>query len=199
MTVEYVSCVMCRCISRLLLTMCIMTSGMAGVLLKIWHYKVHYYDPVLSGQTFTNNSKSVGNANLFSLERFPLYSIHVSGYIVLCVIEIFSTILYTAVSNFFVCGEVNRVDVIPSILRKLEPYLDWFRTQTSLRLFATSLLIVYEGDNSGRPSTPVDIRLVDFAHTYETCSTDEGETDNNTLYGLENFVQCLSVILKNHI
>lgn len=100
------------------------------------------------------------------------------------------------------CGEVNRVDIIPSILRKLEPFIDWFRTQTSLRLFATSLLIVYEGDTSNQsvgPSQPVDIRLVDFAHTYETGSTDEGETDNNTLYGLENFTQCLSVILKNHI
>jgi hypothetical protein len=98
-----------------------------------------------------------------------------------------------------VCGEVNRVDVIPAILGKLQLFLGWFRTQTSLRLFATSLLLVYEGapaNHPDKPAPPVDIRLVDFAHTYESVSS-EGETDNNTLYGLENFEQCLSFILKN--
>ena len=104
----------------------------------------------------------------------------------------------SAVTNFFVCGEVNRVsDIIPTILLKLEPFLSWFRTQTSLRLFATSLLIVYEGAPTNSPA-PVDVRLVDFAHTYETAVAD-GETDNNTLYGLENFTQCLSLISKNRI
>jgi 1D-myo-inositol-tetrakisphosphate 5-kinase/inositol-polyphosphate multikinase len=106
-----------------------------------------------------------------------------------------------AVRNFFVCGEVNRVDVIPAILGKLQLFLGWFRTQTSLRLFATSLLLVYEGapaNHPDKPAPPVDIRLVDFAHTYESVSS-EGETDNNTLYGLENFEQCLSFILKNQI
>jgi hypothetical protein len=102
-----------------------------------------------------------------------------------------------AVRNFFVCGEVNRVDVIPAILKKLELFLHWFRTQTSLRLFATSLLIVYEGDPANK-GVPIDIRLVDFAHTYETVAA-EGETDDNTLFGLENFTQCLSVILKSDL
>ena len=105
--------------------------------------------------------------------------------------------LSTAVRNFFVCGEVNRVDVIPAVLKKLELFLQWFRTQTSLRLFATSLLIVYEGDPDNK-GVPIDIRLVDFAHTYETVAS-EGGTDENTLYGLENFEQCLSVILKSDL
>ena len=103
-------------------------------------------------------------------------------------------------TNFFVCGEVNRVDIIPCILQKLGLFLRWFRMQTSLRLFASSLLIVYEGAPvvKGKTPPPIDIRLVDFAHTYETGVMEE-ETDDNTLYGLENFTQCLSVILKNHI
>lgn len=98
------------------------------------------------------------------------------------------------------CGEVNRVDIIPSILQKLEEFLQWFRLQTSLRLFATSLLIVYEGspNSEGLLLPPVDIRLVDFAHTYEADVAEAAETDGNTLYGLENFAQCLS-ILKNQI
>ena len=102
--------------------------------------------------------------------------------------------------NFFVCGEVNRVDVIPEIIRKLQVFLGWFRTQTSLRLFATSLLIVYEGTpaHQGEPTMPVDIRLVDFAHTYGAAVLGEGATDDNTLYGLENFAQCLSLI-RNQI
>lgn len=97
------------------------------------------------------------------------------------------------------CGEVNRVDVIPSILQKLEEFLQWFRLQTSLRLFATSLLIVYEGSPNSESLLlpPVDVRLVDFAHTYEAV-TEAAERDGNTLYGLENFAQCLS-ILKNQI
>lgn len=102
--------------------------------------------------------------------------------------------------NFFVCGEVNRVDIIPVILQKLEIFLHWFRTQTSLRLFATSLLIVYDGDSTHKsmPLESVDVRLVDFAHTYEAVA-EEAETDSNTLFGLENFVQCLSIIMKNQI
>ena len=102
--------------------------------------------------------------------------------------------------NFFVCGEVDRVDIIPAILGKLQLFLSWFRTQTSLRLFATSLLIVYEGApaNRGKPAPPVDIRLVDFAHTYEA-APGEGETDKNTLYGLENFAQCLAVISRSQM
>lgn len=113
-----------------------------------------------------------------------------------------SLLLFTAVTNFFICGEVHRVDVIPAVISKLQLFLRWFRMQTSLRLFATSLLIVYEGAPANQDdelATPVDIRLVDFAHTYEADPGSQGETDDNTLFGLENFTQCLSVILKNNL
>ena len=44
------------------------------------------------------------------------------------------------------------------------------QTQASYKLFATSLLIIYEGDSNQPIKSPdhlIDVRWVDFAHTYE--------------------------------
>ena len=113
-------------------------------------------------------------------------------FLILYHIFVICFILPPAVSNFFVCCEVNRSDVIPVVLEKLSSFLCWFQKQTSLRLFATSLLIIYEGDRApGSAQKPsVDIRLVDFAHTYK-CTGSGEDPDENWLFGLENFIRCL--------
>ena len=69
--------------------------------------------------------------------------------------------------------------------------MDWMEKQDILRLFATSLLIVYEGGPVPGPDvkTHLDIRLVDFAHTYEKKENDI--PDGNALYGIRRFIEYL--------
>lgn len=76
------------------------------------------------------------------------------------------------------------------MLAKMTDFMEWMSKQTVLRLFATSLLIVYEGGptpESGK--THLDIRLVDFAHTYEKEAHDI--PDGNALYGIRRFIEHL--------
>ena len=84
------------------------------------------------------------------------------------------------------------MELIIPMLDKLTSFTEWFESQTTLKLFATSLLIVYEGDRSKPLTTDelLDIRLVDFAHTYERQPADVGP-DENALFGLRNFMQFL--------
>ena len=73
-----------------------------------------------------------------------------------------------AVSKFFHNGSEQRTDVLHLMLDRLNNvYLRWFENQTAFKLFATSLLLVYEGDRS-QPISPnnelLAIRLVDNLH-----------------------------------
>lgn len=85
---------------------------------------------------------------------------------------------------FFNNGSSVRLELLPLILKQLQPFYDWFESQISYKLFATSLLIVYEGDTT-LTRRPV-IRLVDFAHTYESSNC----LDENFLFGLRK-LKCL--------
>lgn len=106
--------------------------------------------------------------------------------------------MHTAISHFFTDGtQQSHRHLIAPILDKLHVFDHWFSTQTSLKLFATSLLIVYEGDTS-QPIPPdelLDIRLVDFAHTYER-DPDTAVQDENALFGLRNFILFLQRLQK---
>lgn len=98
-----------------------------------------------------------------------------------------------AVSRFFDAGDgEKRSDVISVILSRLGQFVDWMENQSLLRLFASSILIVYEGSPSSA-SPHVDMRLVDFAHTYER-SEEDVSPDGNAVYGLRNFIDLLRQI-----
>ena len=71
-------------------------------------------------------------------------------------------------------------------------YLRWFENQTAFKLFATSLLLVYEGDCS-QPISPNEllaIRLVDFAHAIPG----DAKPDENILFGLRKFIEFLQIL-----
>ena len=56
-----------------------------------------------------------------------------------------------------------RSDAIATISDHLHEFLDWFQMQASLKLFATSLLIIYEGDSNQPIKSPdqlIDVRWV---------------------------------------
>ena len=91
-------------------------------------------------------------------------------------------------------GETKRSDVIGLVVERLYYFLHWMEQQKLFKLFATSLIIVYEGDTKRpirKPKDLLDIRLVDFAHAYERNQSDWCEPDYNTLFGLENFIKYL--------
>lgn len=99
-----------------------------------------------------------------------------------------------ALSNFFMDGTRQRTDIIQPLLEKLHIFCEWFESQQSLKLFATSLLIVYEGEEQSKPPNQnqkqecsLDVRLVDFAHTYERGPGDTA-IDENALFGLRHFI-----------
>ena len=82
------------------------------------------------------------------------------------------------------------MDVIDSLLEQLVPFLQWSENQRTLKLFASSLLIVYEGDTSQPVGTRelLKVKLVDFAHAYE--KVDEG-VDENSAFGMRIFMSYL--------
>ena len=102
----------------------------------------------------------------------------------------------TALRVFFLDGSHKRSDAITAISDRLYEFLDWIETQASYKLFATSLLIIYEGDLNQPIKSPdqlVDVRWVDFAHAYEMECEKQSELnlDENTLFGLKNLIQFL--------
>jgi len=107
---------------------------------------------------------------------------------------ILSCLAFAALRKFFVSEDSNRSDVIGPIIERLYYFTHWMERQKLFKLFATSLLIVYEGDTSRpirKPRDLLDIRLVDFAHAYERNPGDFNEPDYNTLFGLQNLIKYL--------
>ncbi len=52
---------------------------------------------------------------------------------------------YVAVGEFFFDGAGIRDDVIHALIGRLQQYREWVESQKSFKMFATSILIVYEG------------------------------------------------------
>ena len=104
-----------------------------------------------------------------------------------------TTLTLAALNQYFMDGPRKRHDVLNRLLAEVEDFKLWVESQTTFKLFATSLLVVYEGDAT-RPITTerdlLDIRLVDFAHAYERTPGDVRQ-DENLLYGLRSLVRTL--------
>lgn len=103
-------------------------------------------------------------------------------------------LLFLAVSKFFEVGDgTYRTDILEGVLSRLTEFTDWMEKQNYLSLFATSLLIVYEGGptpREGEKTGHLDMRLVDFAHTYEKENIDS--PDANALFGVRNYMKYLN-------
>lgn len=88
-----------------------------------------------------------------------------------------------------------------SVISRIKELREALSTQ-NLELRSASVLVVYEGDlaklqhkveNQSEDNVPVDVRLIDFAHTKTT-----NEPDTNVLEGLDELVRCLSEGLNKH-
>jgi hypothetical protein len=92
--------------------------------------------------------------------------------------------VFEGISMFFDQGTTARYELIPVIQEKLITIQKWFEEQDEFRLYASSLLFVYEGSEES-DQTQVDLRLVDFAHAYEH---NQSEIDKNYLFGVNKLV-----------
>jgi len=75
-------------------------------------------------------------------------------------------------------GTSYRIDVIPVIITSLRELREMVSRQHSYRFYSSSLLILYDGNQtaSGADVAPkVLVRMIDFAHT--TCSRDGYQSD----------------------
>ena len=109
--------------------------------------------------------------------------------------------LRKALRVFFLDGSHKRSDAIAAISDRLYDFLDWIQTQASYKLFATSLLIIYEGDSNQPIKSPdqlIDVRWVDFAYACELKCEEQSQLtlDENVLFGLKNLIQFLERLKK---
>ena len=76
----------------------------------------------------------------------------------------------------------SRMELLEPIQHQLQALLSVIRSQSSYRFYSSSLLIIYDGQET--PQTPhgssvfkVDVRMIDFAHT-----TYKGSWNEHTTY-----------------
>jgi len=99
-----------------------------------------------------------------------------------------------ALAQFFSDGSVCRVQVLAQFLDKLRTILSIMSKGVPYRFYSTSLLFIYEGENSvGVKGCPLlDLRMIDFAQTYPTDSSTQ--KDDGYLFGLTNLISLLEKI-----
>ena len=100
--------------------------------------------------------------------------------------------------DFLDNGTEIRYDLLPGILEKLNEIKEWFATQTTFKLFATSILLIYEGyQGPGVDGSRVDVRLVDFAHAY--FSSEVEDLGPNCLFGAEQVLGHFKLIKEGQV
>ncbi|XP_036723756.1 inositol hexakisphosphate kinase 3 [Balaenoptera musculus] len=103
-----------------------------------------------------------------------------------------------ALYQFLHDGTRFRTELLEPIQRQLRALLSVIRSQSSYRFYSSSLLIIYDGQETlqtphGSNVVKVDIRMIDFAHTTYKGSWNEHTTydgpDPGYIFGLENLIQ----------
>ncbi|MEW5302442.1 MAG: hypothetical protein WDW36_005228 [Sanguina aurantia] len=107
--------------------------------------------------------------------------------------------MQAALAHFAAAGSSTPATVFRSALPQLRQLETWFSTQTSLQFFASSVLIVYDGDvthsqegtTSSSMHQQVRVQMIDFAHSFPITS---GHLDTNVLTGIRTLIQTLEHI-----
>jgi len=96
---------------------------------------------------------------------------------------------------FFHDGRTVRKDVLELFVRKVTEVDTWFRSQSYLRFYSSSLLFLYDGVKTGG-DTKVTLKMIDFAHVFEI---KDGGKDDGYLVGLKNLLRILNAILDDSV
>ena len=166
----------------------------AGILLAIVGFENVMLIDNLTSILFSLYVDTISPLHLYTIECNS--NNHVLNTVYICVLwPNFLALLFSALGKFFSEGDVYRSDVIGPIIEKLRRIRHQMQRQKLYHFFATSVLIVYEGDTkqpTRKPQDLLDVRLVDFAHSFEHHNPRVvGEPDHNTLFGINKLVQYL--------
>jgi hypothetical protein len=86
--------------------------------------------------------------------------------------------------NYFRNGKETRTDIVAPYLEFLRKLLQFFEEQCDLRYYSSSLLFLYDADQTNKDATP-QIRMIDFAHVHEI---KDGGKDEGYITGLKNLI-----------
>lgn len=86
--------------------------------------------------------------------------------------------------------------IVELFIKKIREIRDWFERQDCLHFFASSLLLVYEGDRplETNKSLKVDVKMIDFSHVFNVNSS----KDENYIHGLNYILNTFNGILMRN-
>jgi len=94
-----------------------------------------------------------------------------------------------AIEEFFFDGKVVRQELVKKLMSKLEEIEDVLRANAQWRMYGSSLLVVYDGQDA---DADITLKMIDFANLFEIR---DGGVDEGYLHGVDRLKSCLSSIL----
>ncbi len=82
-----------------------------------------------------------------------------------------------------------QLQTINQTIREFKVIQEWFKKQTTYHFYSSSVIVVYDAELNDKNS--VRIKIADFAHVFPA----ENRIDENYLYGLNNLVEHLKILL----
>jgi len=95
-----------------------------------------------------------------------------------------------SLSIYFNTGKGVNKKLVDIFLQLIDPVHGFFKNQSSLRFYSSSLLFIYDGHPDSNNSQP-RLKMIDFAHVHPI--TDNGK-DDGYLFGLKNLVEQLNKV-----
>jgi len=104
--------------------------------------------------------------------------------------------LYYGMATFFGAPEYDHRPLVRNVLERLVVLKEIMSKQYEFVFIASSLLIAYDGGqrNNNGNNLKLDVRLVDFAHVFQSSSSNN-EPDENFLFGLDHCIEYLQMLL----
>jgi len=96
----------------------------------------------------------------------------------------------SALSAYFHNGKELRKELIPAFIEKIQKIREWMETQGELRIYSSSVLFVYDGEE-GSDNQNVAVKIIDFAHVFKI--SDDGK-DDGYIFGINNLLNTLEAI-----
>ena len=103
---------------------------------------------------------------------------------------------------FFCHDQEPPSELVEIVVEKIKTIRDVFELQRRYKIYASSLLLAYDSEavrnfrigkiTKPRLANSVNIRLIDFAHVWDS----NGERDDNFLNGLNNLLELFTQYLK---
>lgn len=110
--------------------------------------------------------------------------------------------LKRALHEYFRNGSQLNEGIIDDVIQRLKLLSYAVENSPSFRFYGTSLLIIHEGCTTSRSNTkkcPVDVRLIDFAHTIcDYSSTSNGRSSSSPSVLKSNSAEQFSSTITNH-